>query len=78
MTVLSTPPRNTEYSGVRQHRCSSTLDFGVEGVKGTAKSSLPLVAGLFVYANEIDLVLTTFQKIGKNTHGRLELLISIQ
>ena len=27
MTVLSTPPRNTEYSGVRQHRCSSTLDF---------------------------------------------------
>ena len=27
VTVLSTPPRNTQYSGVRQHRCSSTLDF---------------------------------------------------
>ena len=41
MTVLSTSPWKTEYSGVRQHRCSSTLDFGVERVKGTAKSSLP-------------------------------------
>ena len=27
VTVLSTPPRKTEYSGVRQHRCSSALDF---------------------------------------------------
>ena len=27
VTVLSTPPWKTEYSGVRQHRCSSTLDF---------------------------------------------------
>ena len=26
VTVLSTPPPNTEYSDVRQHRCSSTLD----------------------------------------------------
>ena len=26
-TVLSTPPRKMEYSGVRQHRCSSVLDF---------------------------------------------------
>ena len=27
VTVLSAPPWKTEYSGVRQHRCSSALDF---------------------------------------------------
>ena len=27
MTVLSVPPWKMEYSGVRQHRCSSALDF---------------------------------------------------
>ena len=27
VTVLSTPPRKTEYSGVRQHSCSNALDF---------------------------------------------------
>ena len=27
VTVLSTPPRKMEYSGVRQQRCSSALDF---------------------------------------------------
>ena len=34
-------------------------------------------AGLLGYTNEIDLVLTTFKKICKNTRGRLELLTSI-
>ena len=34
-------------------------------------------ADLFGNANKIDIVLTTFQKIGKNTRGRLELLTSI-
>ena len=29
------------------------------------------------YANEIDIVLIAFQKNGKNTRGRLELLTSI-
>ena len=42
VTVLSTPPRKTMYSGVHQHRCSSALDFCSEGVKRTAKSSLPM------------------------------------
>ena len=32
---------------------------------------------LFGNANEIDKVLIAFQKIGKNTRGRLELLTSI-
>ena len=27
VTVLSTPSRKKEYSGVRQHRCYSALDF---------------------------------------------------
>ena len=33
--------------------------------------------GLFGNANEIDIVLIAFPKIGKSTHGRLELLTSI-
>ena len=32
---------------------------------------------VFGSANKIDIVLTAFQKIGKNTRGRLELLTSI-
>ena len=34
-------------------------------------------SGLFWNANEIDIALITFPKICKNTHGWLELLMSI-
>ena len=36
-----------------------------------------LLTGLFRNANEIGMVLTAFQKISKNTHGRLDLSTSI-
>ena len=48
VTVMSTPPRKMEYSGVRQHRCFSALDSCSacsewKDLKRTAKSSLPQV-----------------------------------
>ena len=33
--------------------------------------------GIFGNANEIAMVLIAFQKIGKNTHGQLELMTSL-
>ena len=36
-----------------------------------------LLGSLFGNPNEIDIVLTTFQKFCKSTYGRLELLTSI-